>query len=103
MTNIIAAIVITTNSHWSVVKTEPSYINCNVLGCLADHSEKKTEAETIWRVTEGVWTYEGTTNRTVLKSEKIKCEPARLRVLYSGFDYERTRPNFLWTTNFTFR
>ena len=99
MTNIIAALIITTNTHWVVVKTEPSNINCNVIGCKADHSEMRTEAQTVYRVTESEFRWQGEKKRVVLKSEEIPQAKPVLRVQYSGFDYTIPPSPFRFMTN----
>jgi hypothetical protein len=104
MTNLIATILITTNAHWTVLKTEPSYMNCAVNGCTADHSEKRTEKQVLYRIIQAEVLFEGATNRMVLKSEVLPCEE-KLRVLYSGWDYEKPKQQWggfstnVWLTN----
>jgi len=63
------------------------------MNCQADHSEKRTEQESIYRVTQARIVFDGTTNHSVLKSEILPGE-RRVRVLYSGFDYEK--PKWQW-------
>jgi hypothetical protein len=38
-------LVTTTNTHWVTISTDVSDRNCLVLGCKADHSEKRTELQ----------------------------------------------------------
>src|SRR4030095_7294191 len=91
-------LITTTNSHWVTVNTAASDRQCNVLGCKADHSEKRTEELLRWRVTECEIVFEGAKNRVVLQIEPLpkKFGPGFQRTLYSGWDYEREKPR-TWT------
>lgn len=99
MTNIVAALIITTNSHWSVIRTEPSGISCAVIGCARDHSEQRTERETVYRVSQAEFVFEGATNRVTLKSEVIS--QGRERILRSGFDYVKEKSPFFYASPIT--
>lgn len=105
MTNLLVSILISTNAHWTIVKNEPSDRNCLVLGCKADHSEKRTEEKILYRVVEAEIIFDGATNRTVLESAEIKPWRGReIRVLYSGWDYTKPPPAYIISaTNWNFR
>lgn len=96
MTNLIAALIISTNTHWTVVRTEPSTVNCNVMGCKADHSEQRVEEAHIFRVVEAEFDFEGVKRRVAIKSEELPQSSVQQRIQYSGFDYVRAYPQ--WTT-----
>ena len=100
MTNLIATLIIITNTHWTVVKTEPSYVKCAVFGCQKDHSEKRTESATICRAFIAEVQFDGTTNRFPLRAEILTNAAPTERVLYSGFDY--TKQTTVLLTNWSF-
>lgn len=98
MTNLVAALIISTNSHWTLVETKPSNYGCLVYGCKRDHSEMRLERKDTWRITQARILFDGVQTNFVLKCESIGSD-VETRIQYSGVDYEKEPSRLMSYTN----